>query len=860
MTEGSPPAHENQASNACLWLILALAIAAVTHDALSQASWFEGFVRDLGHWILHPATSLGSWRPRRPPWSELAIGAVFLVVGSGTSVLLLRGTRLEGDRAALLGLTPIMTISSAGFAATFLLTFGHVSLAWLLGVLVLFLAALVILALRCGGAPRLLSVYSHERTTSANTPVRSTRLQQIGRWSTSCVLGTTLLLITLRDLISPVVEWDATIYHSQLARLWFLQRPDPPLLFGPSLGVQISANYPPLFPASGLAANLSAGRVTDVVLRLESPLLLIGMLLFVFAFSRRRFGLTAAWWSVFLLGTAPLMVLYASWSTSYVLTSALGLIAILLCVEAAAQDTRSRRLWVVVGLLLGLAILSSFYGWLYLLVALPAVLAVRASRKERIANALWMLATVAAVSGVWLLRNWIELGDPLYPLGIPLFHGRGLSGPLWSAAQQELRVNANSYWIGSHSLLRLRQLATLLFDRHLVAIGSLPVALMLWRRNFSRLEKRYVALAALVLLGAELVPGWFWIRALLPAVPFLAIGGGVALSELGLRARRRRDAPSAIRGRLSSWSSTIFRVSALSLFLAVSLIGGAIALALAIAGPGQGTWTTQLPNSTNFMALNQSLGSASSTLWTVFGGDYEAWNWLNEHLRGERLATFEIRAEYLNHPGTILYLDGEEAKPLLTIMTPSRALDFFKHHHVRYIFVPAWSAGPGATRDPAVNLLPLHNFLGDADFPLVASFAPSVSFPLSNIYQVGGRVTGVQSAIFPGPSSPSPGAGGPYYFASESYDGWIFSPVSSHASETLKITYFDSSRENISFSAYISGGTWDLDFSSLELRGTKRWRSVTVPLPDSSTGITAVNINVGRGSLEVKSAVVIPKK
>lgn len=836
-----------------LWVVLLLALVAVGHDVVSQSDWLGGFFRSFGLWIHHPATSLRLWRPRVPPPGEIVAGVSYLGIALWSSLLLLQRSRLEGDRVALIGLTAIMGISAAGLVGTFLVTFGLISVWGLVGGTAILLGLLATLTLRVGGPRQLWRPYSSDSRSERLLPIKQTRLQIVTRWWTCCSVGVVLLLVTLRDLISPVVEWDSTVYHAELARLWFLQRPDPPLLFGPSLGVQISGNYPPLFPASGLVSEISADRVTDLTLRLASPVLLIGILLLLFSFARKRFGSQTAWLSVFLLGTTPLMVLYSSWSTSYVLTTALGFVAVVFCVEAAEQESVAYRLWICAGLLLGLAILSSFYGWLFVVVAMFAVLLRRSTWNERVRSALCVLITVGSVAGVWLIRNWVELGDPLYPLSVPLFHARGIAGPLWRAAEHELRANANSYWIGSHTLLRLRQLLTLLFDRHLLIVGSLPVILMFWRTSYNRTAMRLVGVAVVVLLGAELVPGWFWIRSLLPAVPALAIAGGVALTQLDAFSRlRRSDAPRP-RSALRTLSDRTFRVATLTLFASVALIGSTVALAIVVAGPGQSTWTTQLPNTTNFMTLDQNLGSTSGTLWTVFGGDYEAWVWLNNHLGDQRLATFDIRTYYLNNPGRIFYLDGQAAKPLLDISSSNRALAFFRHQNVRYIFMPAWAVGQSATRDPAVDLLPLHKFLGDKNFPLVASFAPTPSFPLSYIYQVGGSVADVASAIDPGPSSPAPHAGGPYVFASQSTDGWIFVPLSNQAHEKLRISYFDA-KGSVSFNAFVSGGTWDLDIATIKMHNSLRWRHVTISVPPSDYGITALSVTVNSGSFEVSSA------
>jgi hypothetical protein len=283
-------------------------------------------------------------------------------------------------------------------------------------------------------------------------------------------------------------------------------------------------------------------------------------------------------------------------------------------------------------------------------------------------------------------------------------------------------------------------------------------------------------------------------------------------------------------------------------------VSATVAIAIAIAGPGQSTWTTQLPNGTNFAALDQSLGSTSSTLWTVFGGDSEAWAWLNRHLGDHRLATFDIRTYYLNNPGGIFYLDGEEAKPLLRMTSPTVIERFFLSKGVKYIFVPAWTVGDSATRDPAVDLLPVHDYLGGRQFPLVASFAPSPNFPLSNVYQVGGRVPRVAAALYPGASSPPPESGGPYDFAPHSTDGWIFVPVRRGVHQVLQIHYFGSSKGEVSFSAYVTGGAWDINFASIQIEPSKHWSVATIPVPFSSNGITALSVGVSGANFSVKSA------
>jgi hypothetical protein len=827
-----------------------LCVGAAVHDGLTQLPWLEGVAQGLPGWLQHPGVRLGAWVPHAPAIGELIFGACDSLLAVALSLLLLQGTRFEASRLTAVGLVPVIGAAITGAMGTPLVALSIVTVPALVAVFALLCGAVALAIVRSGGLGQLVRPYIRSWPDGG-----SPRIPKVSAIA-AVAFGFLVLLIASRAALTPVVEWDSTVYHSALARLWYLERPHPPVIFGPSLGTEISANYPPLFPAGGLVLDLVAGRVTDIGLRLESPLMFAGLVLVIFEFSKAYFGRTAAHLASFLACTAPLLTLYANWSTSYLLTTSLGFVAVLTLICALEAPTRVRG-FLAVGLLLGLCVLSSFYGWLFVLIALVIGALGRAPWRQQIGQALIAATSFACITAVWLVRNWIDLGDPLYPLTIPLLHGRGLGGPVWKATQHELSSNANSYWTGSHSLLRLRQLLTELFDRHLVTIGTLPALASPFLKVGDRRVTRAIVFAIVVLLGAELLPGWFWLRALVPAVPFLAIGAGVTLAALLERAR------SALAG--SSGSTDRVRINlpacgygaVVALCLATVVVGSGSAAAIMLVGPGEQTWVTEQLPGTNFFESDDNLGSRAGSLWTVFGGDYEAWVWLNRHRGGGRVATFDIRNYYLNDPGSIFYLDGQEAQPLYRLRTASQTLAFLRRANVRYIFMPSWAIGPTLTRNPAVNLLPLTRLLGGRDFPLVADFAVTDSIPLSSVYAVGTSKLGRQAALLPGESSPAPGAGGPYVFAAHSTDGTIFVPDTSRRRGTrLVVSYLDNAPGVTEFNAYSTNGTWQLDFAQITTHGSGRWRRAVIRIPPSSAGMTALGLAVGDSQLVVRDAAV----
>ena len=85
-------------------------------------------------------------------------------------------------------------------------------------------------------------------------------------------------LLAVRASIEPVTEWDAAIYHVSFARDWIASLPGLPHAAGPSVGAELSYNYPALFPSISvvLAGALHVG--VGTVARLVSPLAAITVL------------------------------------------------------------------------------------------------------------------------------------------------------------------------------------------------------------------------------------------------------------------------------------------------------------------------------------------------------------------------------------------------------------------------------------------------------------------------------------------------------------------------------------------------------------------------------------------------------
>jgi 4-amino-4-deoxy-L-arabinose transferase-like glycosyltransferase len=705
--------------------LIVLAISAVVLFIVarffgSNWGWLRPFLRDLYRWIGHPSIG-GNWTgPAGPLPRALAVVALGAGLGWQAARVLVRQMDLAGERSLFAGFAIVLGIGLLGFGGMLGVVLGALSTPALLVCYLALGASLLVLDRRAkrqtAEAPALV------HSASAVFEARRSRLVIV----TAAFATVVLAFTTLHAVLSPVQEWDATVYHAESARLWFYERPAPPVLYGPSIGIEISGNYPPLFPAAGAAAYTFLGRFDDLYLRVLAPLLLLSTVLMTFGYARRRFDEQTACFAVlFLLGT-PLMVMYGAWPTNYILLAPL-LLASAIAADSAAVGGGSVR-WAVAGAVGGLAILANVYGLVVLPIGVAA--AMIRGRSRRFRGVLIFVGVALLVASPWLLRNFVSLRDPFYPLGTPPFVGKGLADPLWSSAKDAIKSAALFYWgTTSAAAPRLDELTTALFDMHLLPVGlylCLALGFGLWRRSPTML---YLATALTIIILVLLVPGWYWLRAIVPGLPIAALlagRGAAALIESGRSAYRAGGAL----GRVAHAASILTVV-------VVLVAGGVLGASLAIAGPNQATWTTNLHSRDDLMRSVENLGAPERQLRTTFGNDVSLWDWINRHMDSEhRVATLEIRTYYIARPEYLFYLDGLEAEPMVHISSPEEAQDYLLEQHVEYIMIPSW-AFDRVTQRPYAQVLPLFAMLGSPRFRAVAAFSVHGNPIESTVYAVG---------------------------------------------------------------------------------------------------------------------------
>jgi hypothetical protein len=810
-------------------LLLAFLVGAVLASYLvDHLTWLIPFGQDLAGWLVHPRVA----GPLNLPPGLAKVGAdtaLAALTAWLTTDLILARSCFARNWPCRVGVAVVLTISVLGLAGMFSVVAGQVTVVFILTIQSILATVIVLVWWRFRSWRRVDQI---SKAIARNEKSgRGYRVLLVGG---VVVAGVVVIFTLIHAVMSPVLEWDATIYHAASARLWYMGRPNPPLMFGPSIGIETSYNYPPLFPAAGLVTDVVGGGFHDLYLRIASPLLLASLFAMIFGYTGDRFGRRQATWALLLAVGSPLVVMYGAWTTDYMLVVCL-IFATVLVADAAAQRG-SYGAWAAPGLVGGLAMLTNFIGWFALAVGLLAVLT--QTRRARWVGSALIFGTCAVVTASpWLLRNWILLKDPLYPLLGGLFHTPGLTGAIFRASEAELESNALRTWAGSPFPLRLAELGTALFNGNTLAIGVLPAIVFgVWRARHREWRSVWLMLICLAMICVLLAPGWYWLRYLLPLVAVASVLGGcvlVALSDV---------AHSLVGARVRGLVGRGARAVVPAMLVAVAVVSAAVGLGLSISGPEQfNVWTENLdPAAVNFMTPVDELGSNHDLLWTTFSGDYLAWEWINSHvLKGQRVATLEDRTYYITRPQTFFYLDGGQATPLLRLNTPRSARRFLLANNVRWILISEWDRAP-STRDPALGLLPLSRFLGGRSFPLRAAFTVSGLHWLTEIYAVGGAPSRVDPAVFPGFTSPAPN-NGTYTIEPGIPDSRIYIPT---ADETLGA--------RLSFAFRQPHGSFQLKYQE---PGSSKWRTLLQEsTPSRTPGWKSVDINlpkVGRTQLQM---------
>lgn len=649
-------------------------------------------------------------------------------------------------------------------------------------------------------------------------------------WLLPCTaIGVIFALCFYHALLTVVMHWDATVYHAAMAVIMY-DNHGIPVIAGPSIGIQMSANFPPLFSALGAFYYVQMGLIEDFYLRAISPVMGVLTVLATYKIGEtlagKRYGLIAA----LLLAMTPLFFRYSIYATSYSTLTFFGTAAVMFMFLAMKKGLN--RYWIMCGVFYGFALLTSYLAMYlapFFLITLIAVF-IKNKRCVKVSAKIFLLLVLPAllVGGVWYIRNFVLLGNPVYPNAYTVLGGVNIDPLIMETTVNGIKWSATRSLFGGDVALLEKIGILLTFRIHFPAISLLAIlgiALVpTQNKKFWLLATWPLILVAFILSGLT----WGFPRHIVIAMPGFALLSALPIAKAlehcekhDRNVETQKDSPGKPRSRLRlPRKSDLLRIS-IAVMLIIAFIfpsltfcmGGKIFMEnLNDQPPYNFLWFLENPNAEKWAALSLSYPEAA------------AWKWLNEHLKeGEKVATIENRIYYVKNCSNdyFFYLDGWEARQLYNMTEMTAILRYLQSENVRYILDVNWAHEHGH-----FDVLPLTRFLGTPFFPRIPyggsqklyKVGPLVNSPITEnsalptaINEKGWTETQLVNGV---PiQSVIAGSNAPRFF------------VATPNLTCVEITYLDTGTDKLSIYFYNQySETW-FEYSFIEKTDTKEWKT-----------------------------------
>jgi hypothetical protein len=650
-------------------------------------------------------------------------------------------------------------------------------------------------------------------------------------------------------IFTAIIHWDAIVYHAVMP-VFMYNYHSIPLLAGPSIGIEMSANFPPLFSAIGAYYYIQIGKVEEFYLKIIPPIMGLLTVLTVYKIGDiivgRRYGLISA----LFLAMTPLFFRYSIYATSYS-TLAFNTTASVLFLLLGIIRMNSKY-WLISGIFYGFALLTSYLALylapFFIVAFVYSIIKVKGDGKSCVKAFLLLVLLALTIGGVWYFRNWILLGNPVYPNGYTVFDGIDIDPLIIEITFRGIKLSATWSFFGGDPPLFVKVATFITYRTHFPTISLFTVLGIILLLTCYRKSLLLLVLAWPVISSIFIFSGITWS---FPRHAIIALPGFALISSLPV-VRVLEKCENYDRKVLSCCKSILKKTKRLPLISKSNLLRLGVILILSLAflfpsltfvmggkfwmdnlndtPPGDYTWFLENPNADAWSALLKLYPEAL------------AWKWLNEHLKnGERFATVENRIYYVKNCSNdfFFYLDGWEARELYYMVDPTSILKFLQSKNVKYIVDVSWARAHGH-----FDILPLARFLGSPYFPLVLDRAGN-----PNIYNVGPietPITANSSMLI----SISQEGWGPLHIVNGRLAQAIIAnePVARLYVEAInlsliRITYLDSGNGNLSIGLYNPySRTWIHNYTVIQKRNTNEWKTFEFLAPVCDKGFVEFNL------------------
>ncbi len=487
-----------------------------------------------------------------------------------------------------------------------------------------------------------------------------------------------VIVATHQTVAYPAIEWDSLAYGVNYAKIIF-ENGKIPLIAGPSIGLEMSASYPPGVQLLVVYFYVFAGNAGDFYFRILQPIFGLVTILATYKFAmgvtKNR---TVSVFAVFALcSMSTFWELFVHETYLMCLTLMLTLAAFFFFKAYNSSNANAKKYEVAGTLFCCFSALTSYIG----IFSFGMLLLYSVNRKLSAKRFTELTIVGPVIFLPWYIRNFLLLGNPIYPFfGI----GNYLDPVLLNSSAQHFQNWSQVPFLGLYSIM-CRVGAGVLF----LAIVYFTFAK---RKQFHLILPFYLLFAGLVIMGVH-IP---FVRYLLIALPALAVILATSAKSL--------SPPHAMVERMTA-------ITLISLVLVSSVL--------------------VLPCINSLKPTPTRGDDKWSYLSQVFE-EGDAWQWINENTPIDaRIATYDIKEYYVDRD--IFTLDGNEAAPLYKMDTIEESIDFLEVMNVTHILSVPWAAPLDPRMPPAYEWCVLTKYFGD---PL---YLPPVYVGLNGtaVYHVG---------------------------------------------------------------------------------------------------------------------------
>jgi len=475
------------------------------------------------------------------------------------------------------------------------------------------------------------------------------------------LIGVYMCIALYQTVAYPPIEWDSLAYGVNYAKIIF-EKGTIPLIAGPSIGLEMSASYPPGVQLLAVYLYTLAGSSNDFYFRILQPMLGLATMIATYKFAMiMTKNRTASVFAMLILSVMPTFwEVFVQETYLMCLTLMLTLSAFFFFKAYRSNDVEAKKLELVGTLFCCFSALTSFIG----VFSFGLLFLYSLKRQIPAKRFIWLAILAIVIVFPWFMRNLVLLGNPLYPFfGI----GKYLDSMLLTSTMQHFQNWTKVPLFGLFSVVSKIGAGLLL---------SAIVYLMYTKRKlFLLILPSYLLLVGLVIMATH-IP---FIRYLVIAMPALA----VILSESTRMLLATRNVVK---------SATPIILIGLILILIVPV----------------------LPSINSYKPTPTFGNDKSSYLIQVFE-EGDAWKWIKENTpKDSRIATYDIKEYYLERE--VLQLDGNESAPLYRLDTIEEGISFLRERNVRYFLSIPW-ATPSEIRMPlAYEWSVLTRYLGDPKY------------------------------------------------------------------------------------------------------------------------------------------------